>query len=244
MRPRMEPTELQPIIESRLLKNANEEVRRGFVLKVYGLLSAQLLVSVGLAAPFQYMTSQWLIANVWLLFLSSALTLSSVCIMACCKEAQVFPLNYILLSIFTLSEGLFVGMFSANFTWQSVLGAAVITTAVVVLLTMYAATTTTDFTGVTPYVFAAVCVLLLFSFISMIFALCGIYCPALVMVYDLIGVLVFVMYLVLDTQRILGDLGGHEHQFTIDEYVFATMTLYLDIVNLFVHILRVLGDRK
>ena len=37
--------------------------------------------------------------------------------------------------------------------------------------------------------------------------------------------------------------GDHKYKFDVDDYVFATMTLYLDIINLFLYLLE-LFDRK
>jgi FtsH-binding integral membrane protein len=38
--------------------------------------------------------------------------------------------------------------------------------------------------------------------------------------------------------------GGHYCEFGIDDYVIAAMQVYLDIIMLFLHILRLIGDRK
>jgi FtsH-binding integral membrane protein len=56
------------------------------------------------------------------------------------------------------------------------------------------------------------------------------------------GCLLFSFYLVYDTQLILG--GQHKkYQFSVDDYVFAALNLYLDIINLFIFILQILGSR-
>lgn len=47
-------------------------------------------------------------------------------------------------------------------------------------------------------------------------------------------------YLVFDTQLILG--GKHRrHQVSPEEYVFAALNLYLDIVTLFLLLLQIIG---
>jgi FtsH-binding integral membrane protein len=39
--------------------------------------------------------------------------------------------------------------------------------------------------------------------------------------------------------------GEHKaHKFTVDDYVFAALTLYLDIIQLFMRLLRLLGKKK
>ena len=52
---------------------------------------------------------------------------------------------------------------------------------------------------------------------------------------------------VFDTQLIVGcSPTGKPHQFafTPDDYIMAALQLYLDIINLFILILSLLGDRK
>ena len=39
--------------------------------------------------------------------------------------------------------------------------------------------------------------------------------------------------------------GKHKrHSFGVDDYIFAALNIYLDILNLFMFILRMLGDRR
>ena len=58
-------------------------------------------------------------------------------------------------------------------------------------------------------------------------------CALLVVVYGL--------YLIYDTQLIA---GGHQYSLTYDEYIVGAMLIYVDIMMLFVEILRLLGDRN
>ena len=46
------------------------------------------------------------------------------------------------------------------------------------------------------------------------------------------------MYLVYDVQLISGKFGI---EYSIDDYIFAAMELYIDIIRLFLEILRILG---
>lgn len=238
--------EAQPITsQAENVKNASVEVRNGFVRKVYGILSAQLLLTVLVAVPLQMVDPKWLAKNQWLLIVSVVVTLSTMCAMVCCQKlARSFPTNYILLFVFTLFEGVMVGFFSAAFTWQSVLLAAGITVAVFLLLTIYAWNTTSDFTGAGPYLFAALACLSVFGLVLCILGFCGVNIKVAMMVYDAIGVLIFVFYIIFDTQLILGVAGGHKYEFSVDDYVFAALNLYLDIINLFIHILALLGERR
>eukprot|EP00448_Togula_jolla_P014803 CAMPEP_0170581628 /NCGR_PEP_ID=MMETSP0224-20130122/7143_1 /TAXON_ID=285029 /ORGANISM="Togula jolla, Strain CCCM 725" /LENGTH=263 /DNA_ID=CAMNT_0010904781 /DNA_START=33 /DNA_END=824 /DNA_ORIENTATION=- len=227
------------------VKDATLQVRMGFVRKVYGILSAQLLLTVIIAAPLQFVGMQWLTDNSWIMRLSMVVTMMTMCAMICCQKAlRSFPTNYIFLLVFTTAMGVMVGFYSALYTWQSVCMAAGITVLIFIAMTAFAWNSTRDFTGCGPYLFAALATLVIFSFTLSLLGFFGIHIRWMVVLYDIIGVLLFTFYIVYDTQLILGEWGGHKHSFSIDDYTFAALNLYLDIINLFMHILSLLGDRR
>lgn len=229
--------------DQRQLKWASQEDRAGFVQKVYGILSVQLLLTVLIALPLQGMSKAAIRANLWILILATVILFLTLCCMCCNRNImRTFPYNYALLFVITTCLGVSVGFSSAQFTWQSVILAAGITTAVFLGLTIYAWTTKTDWTGLGPYLFAGLLILLIFGLAITILAMCGVRISWLIMLYDLAGVLLFTFYIVFDTQMIIG--GHHKNQFEIDDYAHAALELYLDIINLFLHLLRLFGERK
>ena len=123
--------------------------------------------------------------------------------------------------------------------------AAAITLLVVCCLIGYALTTKTDFTGCGPYLFTALTILVLCS----IFGLTRWLDPD---VYAYIGIALFSLYLVYDVQMCASKKLGA--QYSVDDYVLAAMNMweegrervmcrYLDIINLFLYILQLLGNR-
>ena len=60
-------------------------------------------------------------------------------------------------------------------------------------------------------------------------------------VYNAIGVTVFSLFLVYDTQVILG--GKHRLAFHPEDYLFAALSLYQDVIGMFLHILSLFGGR-
>jgi len=231
---------------SQMVKDATTEVRKGFIRKVYSILTLQLLLTVAVAAPLTTLVSQdWLIANAWLLYLSVAMTLVTMCAMVCCQQmTRTYPTNYIFLFVFTAFEGVCVGFVSAQYTWQSVVLAMGMTTVIFLCMTVFAWKSKTDFTGFGPYLFGALIVLMVFGLVIGILSACGVGVYWAYMAYNLIGVLIFTFYIVYDTQLIIGEWGGHKYQFGIDDYVFAALNLYLDIINLFLYLLSLFGDRR
>lgn len=62
------------------------------------------------------------------------------------------------------------------------------------------------------------------------------------LVYAGIGTIIFSLYIVYDTQLMVG--GSHKYSLSPEEYVFASLNLYLDIVNLFMYILSIIGNSR
>lgn len=217
----------------------------GFVRKVYSLVAAQLVLTTAIAAPIYNLGEEWMIANQWLYWLALVALVCTMCAMMCCQEAlRSFPINYFFLLVITGTMSVLVGFDSVQYTWQSVLLAAGITAAIFVAMTILAWVIEIDFTGFGPYLYAALCTLTIFGFALMIMACCGVNIDMALMFYDACGVLLFTFYIVYDTQLIIGELGGHKYQFSIDDYAFAALNLYLDIIDLFLFILSLIGDRR
>ena len=60
--------------------------------------------------------------------------------------------------------------------------------------------------------------------------------------YAAAGALIFMVYIVYDTQIMMG--GKHKYALDPEEYVFAALNLYLDIINLFMYLLTIIGVSK
>jgi FtsH-binding integral membrane protein len=52
---------------------------------------------------------------------------------------------------------------------------------------------------------------------------------------------IYSVYLIIDTQLII---GGREKELTMDNYVLGAVILYIDIIRLFLEILRIFGKRN
>ncbi|KAF3324366.1 BI1-like protein [Carex littledalei] len=127
---------------------------------------------------------------------------------------------------------LYIVLLILPFISKIILEAAILTSAVVVGLTLYtfwAAKRGYDFNFLGPFLFSAVIVLLVFSFIQILFPLGKIS----VMIYGGLGALVFSGYIIYDTDNII-------KRHTYDEYIWAAVSLYLDIINLFLQLLSLL----
>ncbi|CAJ1327237.1 unnamed protein product [Effrenium voratum] len=233
------------------IKGASIAVRRRFVQKVYGLLTTQLALTVLIATEIVLLASasgnvaSWISSHEWLLWASVIGTFSIMCCMLCCRDAmRSYPTNYVLLFTFTAFEAVLIGLVSTMFTPQSLLLAAGVTTLIFLALTAYAMQAKTDFTGSAPYLFAGMLILFIFGLILGLLPLIGVPIAVSTAIYDCLGVLVFSFAIIFDTQLMLGEWGGHKVAIAIDEYVFAALNLYLDIINLFLHMVSLFGERR
>ena len=118
--------------------------------------------------------------------------------------------------------------------------AACVTAIMVLGLTLFAVCTNTDFSR--SLLGAAHCAVLLFSTYGMMFAwLIWGYQAYSLWIY--LGIVSFGFYIIYDTQQIMG--GNHiRFKFEEDDYILASIVLYLDIIQLFLYVLKALSEKK
>lgn len=166
------------------------------------------------------------------------------CVLCCCADAvRPFPRNYIFLAVLTTFMSLVVGVSTSAFGIQEIIISVGVTVGLFLALTLFAALSKTDFTGCGPYLFAGLVVIMIFGLIVGVLHAVGAY-PELKWVRLAISVVVcilFSFYIVYDTQLIIGG-PGKKHQYSLDDYAFAAIMLYLDIINLFMAILNLAGS--
>ncbi|XP_028065949.1 BI1-like protein [Camellia sinensis] len=208
------------------------QLRWGFIRKVYGILAAQLvLTTVVSSITVLYPPVTDLLKGNSGLFLF-LLFLPLILLWPLYVYQQKHPLNLIILGLFTMCLSLTVGVSCANTDGRIVLEALILTSAVVVSLTGYtfwASKKGKDFSYLGPILFTSLFTLFLAGFIQMFFPL-GSTSTA---IYGGIGAVIFSGYIVYDTDNLI-------KRFTYDEHIWASVTLYLDILNLFLTILRIL----
>lgn len=111
---------------------------------------------------------------------------------------------------------------------ELILGAASLTGIALFGLTAYAMKTKRDFSFLGGFLFAALLVLIGGGILQIFF-----HSPILNVILTVAGVLIFLAYILFDVSRVV--TGGETN------YVFAAIAIYLDIINLFLNLLRLLG---
>lgn len=194
------------------VKDANVLVRNQFVVKVYSILSVQLILTTIVMAPFLALPHLWIKYNNWALYLAYAILIMTIFVTSCSGNSiRVFPRNYFMLGFISVGMGVVLGLICNFYSIKSVFLSGLLTILVFNMLTAYACATKRDFTGVGTYLFGVLIILLVFGFTIPVLCWMGVPITWLKMSYNLLGVFVFTFYIIYDTQMIIG--GKHANQF-------------------------------
>ena len=232
--------------DSQMIKQQEEinySIFKGFLVKVYGILSVQLLITIIIILIFQkdsiknyFINSPTLTG--FLNFLSVVGFIITLLILTAKPDlSKQVPFNYISLFIMTIFLSLMCAFFALSFSFESVIFCVCLTTISSIAITIYAYYSTTDW-GIIK---ALLMVIIGQSggFILMALILNN---EMMEKVLCLVFTLLFGVYLVYDTQIIMKKFG--QEIFKVDDYIFAAIQIYLDIINLFMIILSVFGKNK
>ncbi|XP_052575469.1 protein lifeguard 1-like isoform X4 [Peromyscus californicus insignis] len=170
-------------------------IRKGFILKVFVVLSVQLLVTATIIGVFVFSKPlrQWVISVPWFIYALLPACFIVIIVLACCRDVRrQVPMNYILLALF----------------W--------------------------DFTLLNGVLFVCLCVLFVYGIIALVIRSYWLH-----LVYAALGTLLFSMYLVMDVQMMVG--GRYHYEVDPEEYIFAALNIYVDIISLFIFILDLIA---
>jgi FtsH-binding integral membrane protein len=216
-----------------------EKIREGFITKVYGIITYQviltaIIVYLGIASSsFKEILLKSYSMYLLCFFVSITCILLPICVP---KIYQSVPLNYIVLTIFTLAYSWDVAAITCQYTPSSVLVCLFLTLVTIVTLTVYAWRTKDDFTVVGGTLFVCLSLLIFSSLILMLIPI-----PFLILVYSYAGLVIFSIYLIYDTQLLC---GKGRIKFSEDDYILAAINIYLDFIILFLKILSIFGQKN
>ncbi|CAN9513909.1 unnamed protein product [Ophioblennius macclurei] len=217
---------------------SDSAIRRGFIRKVYFTLMIQLLVTAGFICAFLYWEAlkDWTEENDWFSYSLMVAVFVFILALSCCGNLRRrVPINFIALGLFTVLEGLMLGSVTVYYDAEAVLWAVGATALVSLALSVFAMQSKWDFTGLSGSLWVFAWTLVSFALLCAILRSQYVY-----ITYACLGTLLFSLYLVFDTQLILG--GKHRKlQLSPEEYVFAALNLYLDIVSIFLLLLQLIG---
>ncbi|OAQ60031.1 transmembrane BAX inhibitor motif-containing protein [Pochonia chlamydosporia 170] len=212
---------------------ATVDIRNQFVRKVYTILTVQL-IATGAVSGLTFFSDTyrtWIQSHpgvVWISLIGAMVFMGLTY-----WKRKSYPTNLLFLSLFTLAEAYSISVIVSFYKTSIVLNAVILTAGIFVFLTLFACQTKYDFTSWMPYLFGALWALVLFGLMAMFFP----YNSTAELVYGAVAALIFSGYILVDTQLVM----RHHH---VEEEIAAAISLYLDIINLFLAILRILNSQS
>jgi FtsH-binding integral membrane protein len=196
-----------------------------FIRKVYAILTVQLLLTAILSSVsfFSHSYRRWIQSNSWMMW--GSLFGAIAFMLLTFWKRKSYPTNLLFLTGFTLLEAYTISVITSFYESRIVVEA--------LILTLFACQSKYDFTSWMPYLFGALWVLIIFGFMSAFF-------PGgktIELVYGVVAALIFSGYILVDTQLVM----RHYH---VEEEIAAAISLYLDVINLFLAILRILNSQQ
>uniref|UniRef100_A0A3Q3JLB3 Glutamate receptor, ionotropic, N-methyl D-aspartate-associated protein 1a (glutamate binding) n=1 Tax=Monopterus albus TaxID=43700 RepID=A0A3Q3JLB3_MONAL len=212
----------------------DKNIRQAFIQKV-GLFPCQsLLVTFSIVAIFTFVheAKYFVRRHPWTYYVSYAVFFIVLIVLSCCGDfCRKHLWNLVALSILTLSLCYMVGMIASFYNTETVIAVG-ITAVVCFTVVLFSLQSKYDFTSCWGVLFVCLIVLLLFSILGH---------KILHIVYASLGALLFTCFLAVDTQLLL---GNKKLSLSPEEYIFAALNLYTDIINIFLYILAIVGRSR
>ncbi len=208
------------------------ESRLAFIKKVYLYFAIALAFAfAGAVVTTTNIDIAVMVANNYLFFVIAEIGVLIATIVLRKKE----PINRILFFAFTTLSGITLGPMLWRFQLANQMGTVVMALGLTVLafagLTTYAFTTKKDFSYLQGFLFTG-----LFILIGALILSFFVKSPILYTAISAGGVILFSMFILYDTHNIM-------KRYNQDEYIAGAIDLFLDFLNLFIYILRLLSSR-
>ncbi|CAL9778598.1 unnamed protein product [Musa acuminata subsp. burmannicoides] len=214
------------------------QLRWAFIRKVYSIVALQILLTIAVAGVVNFVepVRSFLLSHTTASLVVYILIIISpfLVLLPMIYFRERHPLNLLLLTLFTICISLAIGMACATSKGKIVLQSAALTATVVVGLTLYtfwAAKRGYDFNFLGPFLCAALIVLMLYCIIQ-IFIPMG---KVSTTIYGCVAAIIFSGFIIYDTDNLI-----KRHSY--DQYICASISLYLDIINLFTALLTVFNS--
>ncbi|CAO4380543.1 unnamed protein product [Caenorhabditis nigoni] len=220
---------------------SDKTIRAAFVRKVFSLVFIMLcIVAAVTVVPWVHDPTMKMVRRNTGLYLGSyVIFFVTYLSLVCCEGVRrKFPANLIVTGIFTLATSVMTMVISAHHDANVVLLALAICIGCTLSIIAFASQTKFDLTAHMGYIF-------IISMCFMMFGLVVIVCSMffrikfLIMVYALGGALIMMLYLFLDIQMMM---GGKKYEISPEDYIFAAVQIFIDIVQMFWYLLTLFGS--
>lgn len=223
--------------QSELNITIDKKIRSHFMLKVYGILLAQFVFTFSIVLICQHkkikdFLFQHVSLYIILMSISGFVFIVSFIIFMCKpKTMRKVPQNYIVLFIITICETILLTYLSILYQFSYILGSVSFVTAICIAIFFLSLINQVNlrFLGM---------ILIILIFLAATYGILVLIMRNyyLNFLYCLLGAILFALFIVYDTQLI-------RDEYDMDDYIFAALTLYFDVIRLFVQILKLIGYR-
>ncbi|CAG8765766.1 16821_t:CDS:2 [Racocetra persica] len=211
----------------------NLKIRMAFVRKVFSILFAQISLSTAVAGLMMHnsIIKSWVQSHGWVIYIVSILTFALL--FALQVNHRSYPTNFALLAAFTLAESYTVGTVVTYYDYNAVLRTLIVTSGLFIGIVLYTLQSEYDFSGMFPLLYNSLLIILGIS-------IAGIYIPfsgVFDFIFTIICIMIFCGFIAFDTFTVMTT----KHP---EEYILAAVELYLDFINLFLRILKILNNSR
>ncbi len=223
--------------------SAVEAEQRRFMVKVYNWMTAGLgitgLVAWIVASDEALMQiifgTPFLVIGLVIAQLGLVFWLASRVMQMSQMTAMTVFMGYAALTGLTLSS-IFI-----MYTTSSIASAFLVTSGTFAAMSFYGYTTKKDLTSWGSFLFMGLIGIIIASLVNI-----WLQSPAIYWLTTYAGVLIFVGLTAYDTQKIkqMNIIGNEGTEEDTKEAILGALTLYLDFINLFLMLLRIMGDRR
>ena len=210
--------------------------RKIFVTKVYSILAIQFTITIFFVSLSFYSEKfQNFVKNYKsVYFLSTILSLITyIYPLFHTKFLKSFPLNYVYLLLFTISSDFVLCRLIIKYKPTTIFIALCLSIITIITLSIYSYYSKTDFTILGGNFFVTLNLFMISSCLRILF---GIEYSKLII--NGCCLIIFSTYIIYDTQLIL---GNQREKFNNNDYVLAAMCLYIDIINLFIEMIKIVA---
>ena len=210
-----------------------------FLMKVYGLVLFQFIIIFGLVLIFQIKSiKNYLHENeafFWAFFgISLFVILFPVLVFECCPDTlRRVPYNYIILFILTLFLAIFCAFIASFYHYQAVLG--VITCIIAICIGSFCIGLFNKGDDAKAWYFilsSVLCLAVHYGIMALIFR-----SYYYIFLYDTCFAILYALFIAFDTINI-------KKHFSLDDYIAAAIILDIDIIRLFLILLRLFGSKN
>ena len=227
-----------------IIDSTSQQVRtlNGFISKVYGWMSGALLLTAGAAyATYSYQPLFSFIMQKGIFFFLLLAEIAIVFALSAFINKMSFALTAIMYMAYSIITGITLSVIFFVYQLPSIVSILLASIAMFICMALYGYYTKADLTSIGNVLLMGLFGVIIAGFINLFFhnSTVDFFCSAL-------GVIIFTGLIAYDMQKIknMGEVYTWQDQSTNKIALISALTLYLDLVNLFLNLLRIFGKKR